>query len=387
MARQFYWVVLAARIIRRMLHAVEKLEQRCAAWLGLAGGVAAGFGRSALALGLEAVGVRGGEVLVPDFICAQVPEAVRLAGGRPVFYPVGRNLTVDAARFCEALSPRTRAAIVVHWFGSVLANVAELAASCRDRGIPLLEDCALALGARRDGRLAGTFGDLAVFSFTKSDWCYGGGLVASRSPALLESLRTLRPKLRPSKRLLFRYGVLRRADFASNRPRWSYAAERAGRWFERAAGLPGGNFYDAGRFDAEMTAFAARRCLRLLANLPSITAQRRRILNRLTGSLREASHILFRQNPDPGGAATFLLIQSPAGRAEEWRERAASDGLALRLTWPAYQRVEPSDPAYPARDDIAWLAEHLLLLEVHPRLTTDEVERIAGSLERLAAAA
>ena len=126
--------------------AVEKLEREFAAWLGVTGGVATGFGRSALALALEALSVRGGgDVLVPDFICAQVPEAVRRAGGRPVFYRVGRALRVNPAEFEAACTPQTRAAIVAHYFGRLLPEIRGLGEICRARGVALVEDCALAL--------------------------------------------------------------------------------------------------------------------------------------------------------------------------------------------------------------------------------------------------
>ncbi|HJY88545.1 MAG TPA: DegT/DnrJ/EryC1/StrS family aminotransferase, partial [Candidatus Acidoferrales bacterium] len=240
-----------------MAGAVEKFEEEFIAYVGAQGAVATGFGRSALFLALEALGVRGGDVLVPDFVCAQVPEAVRRAGGKPLFYPVRRDLTVNADDFESCLTAQTRAAIAVHYFGQLLPGLPRLAAISDQRGVPLVEDGALALGASLDGGRVGAFGRLSVFSLTKTDWGYGGGAVTSNSSDMLARLRTLREeKFCSSRRLSFRYGVLRRADFAANRPTLSRIAERAGRWLERVSGPGVGNFYDAGRFDVALPEFA-----------------------------------------------------------------------------------------------------------------------------------
>ncbi len=360
---------------------MEKFEQEFAASLGAAAGVATGFGRSALALALEALSVGGGDVLVPDFICAQVPEAVRRAGARPVFYRVGRDLKVNPTEFEAAFTSQTRAAIVAHYFGRLLAEVQGLDEICRARGVALVEDCALALEASAEGRRCGSFGDPAIFSFTKSGWCYGGGMAISNSSELRARMHALREeKFERQSGLSFRYGLLRRADFAANRPAMSGVAERAGRWLERLSGLGDGNFYDAGRFNAALPAFAPRRARRLLAALPEATARRQQILRRLNEALA-GGQVLLRPVPDAGDAGAFLLVRCASGRAEDWVKEAARSGVTLRRCWPAYQAVEHAQASY----EVTWLAEHLLVLEVHPQLAAKEVERIAQTLKCLAA--
>lgn len=361
--------------------AVEKLEQEFADWLGVAGGVAVGFGRSALALALQALGVRGGDVLVPDFICAQVPEAVRRAGGQPIFYRVARDLTVGPAEFEAAITVETRAAVVAHYFGRLLPEIERLGEICRQRGVVLVEDRALALEATARGRRSRTFGDLTVFSFTKSGWCYGGGIATSNSPELLVGMRALREaNFARHGSLSFCYGLLRCADFAANRPALSRAAERAGRWLERLSGIGDGNFYDAGRFDAALPAFAARRARRVLVGLGAATARRQGVLRQLTETLRDAGQVLLRPQPDAADAGSFLLLQCPSDRAAHWVEEAARAGVTLRRCWPAYQPLHDAQ----ASPDMNWLAEHLLVLEIHPQLSAAEIERIVRTLRSLA---
>lgn len=361
-----------------MSSAVEQFEREFAARHGFAGAVAAGFGRAALRLALEAAEVRGGEVLLPDFVCAQVPEAVRRAGGTPVFHPVANDLGVAPDAFRAAFTPATRAAIAVHYFGRPLPSIGLLAEICRERRVSLIEDCALALGAQE----AGAHGDVGFFSFTKSDWGYGGGLLAARSRELVARARAFRDEsFHPAPALAFRYGLLRRADFIANRPARSRAAEFAGRTLEALSGFRAESFYDAGRFDTLLPDFAAHRACRLLAGLPATTARRRRIVEEICDSLGTARRLLFRPNACPQDACSFLLFRSESGHAFAWRERAARAGVTLRLCWPAYQECEAAQDS----SAVHWLADHLLLLEVHPGLTEREVERIVRCLQQLAA--
>ncbi len=360
---------------------VRIFEQEFAEWLRVADTVAAGFGRAAFRLGLDALQCKGGAVLLPDFICTQVVDAVRDVGAEIVFYPVERDLTIRTVDCLNALKPGIRAALVPHYFGHVTANVGELAAACRERGVLVIEDCALAWGASRHGQLAGTFGDLSIFSCTKSDWCYGGGLLALRSPELTERARAMRVEIfHATQRLLFSYGLLRRVDFLANRPRWSAAAERAGRCLERLAGLGEENFYDAGRADVTMSSLSARGARRILRGLAEDVRHRRELKQKLVHQLSDCPQILFWQDEDPGDTGALLLLHSPAGRARDWVEEADRDGITLRLSWPAYQKLPEGRSG-----SLGWLADHLVILEVHPGLTDAEVEWIAACVRRLAA--
>jgi dTDP-3-amino-3,4,6-trideoxy-alpha-D-glucose transaminase len=161
----------------------------------LGGGEVVGVanGTDAIVLALRALGIGpGDDVVVPSFTFYASAEAIALTGARPVFCDVDPEtacITADTVR--AALTPATRAVLVVHLFGNA-APVAEIEAL----GVPVVEDAAQAAGARGPGGArAGALGTLATFSFfpSKNLAAFGdGGAVATRDAALAERVRMLR---------------------------------------------------------------------------------------------------------------------------------------------------------------------------------------------------
>src|SRR5690606_5525733 len=103
------------------------------------------------------------------------------------------NLAPEAV--ADALAKQPLAAVVAtHLYGQ-LADVQAIAALCRDARVPLIEDCAQAHGARRDGRMAGAWGDVGCFSCcpTKNLGALGeGGALVTADAALTGRMRALR---------------------------------------------------------------------------------------------------------------------------------------------------------------------------------------------------
>ena len=175
----------------------EAFERAFAAYHGEgAQAFGVGSGTDAISVGLRALGVLpGDEVLVVANAGVPPVAAVVAAGGRPVFCDVDPHThTLDPAEIERRATPRTRAVVVVHLYGRAAAMDRVLEAA-RARGLAVLEDCAQAHGARYQGRLAGTWGDVAAFSFypTKNLGALGdGGAVLTRSPEVADRVRLLR---------------------------------------------------------------------------------------------------------------------------------------------------------------------------------------------------
>ena len=98
-----------------------------------------------------------------------------MRGAVPVIADIDRDSQVVTAASLEAaITPRTRAIIVVHLAGWP-CPMPEIMALARSRGIRVIEDCAQAHGARLDGRAVGSFGDAAAFSFCQDKIITTGG--------------------------------------------------------------------------------------------------------------------------------------------------------------------------------------------------------------------
>ncbi|MDE2348699.1 MAG: aminotransferase class I/II-fold pyridoxal phosphate-dependent enzyme, partial [Gammaproteobacteria bacterium] len=119
-----------------------------------------------LEIALIACGVGAGdEVIVPAMSFAASANVVVRLDAKPVFVDVelaSRNL--DVTRVAEAIGPRTKAIMPVH-FSGLAVDLDALAALAASRGLRIVEDAAHAIGTRHRGRPIGGFGDVAVFSF------------------------------------------------------------------------------------------------------------------------------------------------------------------------------------------------------------------------------
>lgn len=176
----------------------DAFEHAFAAYHGMADSpaVGVGTGTDALWIGLKALGVEpGDEVLVTANAGVPPVAAVVAAGARPVYCDVDPETQVlDPAEIARRVTPRTKAVLVVHLYGRA-APMDAILPLARARGLKVLEDCAQAHGARRQGRLVGTWGDAAAFSFfpTKNLGAFGdAGTLLTADPAVAERARLLR---------------------------------------------------------------------------------------------------------------------------------------------------------------------------------------------------
>jgi dTDP-4-amino-4,6-dideoxygalactose transaminase len=145
---------------------VERFEQEWAAYCGTAHAIGVANGTDALQLALRALGIGpGDDVVVPTNTFVATAEAVALAGATPRFADVSADtLLLTAATLEAAITPRTRAVVVVHLYGQMpdMDAINRLAASS---GLAVIEDAAQAHGASWRGRPAGSLGHVGCFSF------------------------------------------------------------------------------------------------------------------------------------------------------------------------------------------------------------------------------
>lgn len=150
-----------------------EFEEAWARFLGCEGALMVNSGSSANLLALSALaapdlagGLRpGDEVIVPAITWSTSVFPVVQVGCVPVFVDVDADtLNLDVTRLEQALTPRTRAILVVHLLGNP-CEMEQIIAVARRHGLWVIEDCCEAHGARVGDRAVGTFGDLSTFSF------------------------------------------------------------------------------------------------------------------------------------------------------------------------------------------------------------------------------
>lgn len=181
--------VLSSRMIAQG-EQVRLFEEACAKYLGVPNGVAMGSGTAALTLALWALALKkGGEVILPTYVCKNVAEAILNASCVPVFCDVGDHWNMTAKTVAEVLTKRTVAIIVIHLFG-----ITTPLDDFEKFGLPIIEDACQAFGAKAVDRIVGTMGTIGIFSFhaTKCLTTGEGGLAISNDLRLLERMRKLR---------------------------------------------------------------------------------------------------------------------------------------------------------------------------------------------------
>jgi len=178
----------------------EAFEREWADWNGLGAVAMSGWTGAALAA-LEYAEVRGEVVLCPSNTFMADPLAIMAAGGTVEYVDCNReDLCVSLADFeTKVRRHRPKAAIVVHIGGHLAFEIERIAELCRAEGIFLIEDCAHAHGAHWNGRRAGTWGDVGVWSFaaTKTVSTGEGGMVVSRNEDVLAFARAFRDYGKP----------------------------------------------------------------------------------------------------------------------------------------------------------------------------------------------
>lgn len=166
----------------------KQLEEALQERLGVRFAQLCSSGTSAVSTALAACGVGAGdEVILPPFTFVADPEAILLAGAVPVFAEIDETLCLDPEAVARAITPRTKAVLVVHMCGS-MAQIDRLAEVCREHGLILIEDTAQAIGATFQGKSLGTFGKAGILSFdpVKTITCAEGGAVITDDPHIYE---------------------------------------------------------------------------------------------------------------------------------------------------------------------------------------------------------
>ena len=183
---------------------VELFEKEIAAFTGTGHAVALSSGTAALHLGLKALGVQPGDAVVTSTMTfVATANAISYIGAKPVFVDSLDDGSPDPALVRDAVQTeqqsgrRIGAIVPVDIYGRV-ANYSEMLPISESYGVPVLADAAESLGASRNGRMAGSWGDAAVLSFNgnKIMTTSGGGMFLTSDPEKAGYVRYLATQAR-----------------------------------------------------------------------------------------------------------------------------------------------------------------------------------------------
>ncbi len=183
---------------------VDAFEVEMAAFVGASHAVALSSGTAALHLGLKALGVQPGDsVITSTMTFVATANAISYVGANPVFVDSLDDGSFDPALVRDAVETeqqsgtRVGAIVPVDVYGRV-ANYSAVLPISEKYGVPVLADAAESLGASRDGRMAGTLGDVAVLSFNgnKIMTTSGGGMLLTSNAEKARYVRYLATQAR-----------------------------------------------------------------------------------------------------------------------------------------------------------------------------------------------
>jgi perosamine synthetase len=316
---------------------------------------------AALHLANSALGLQpGDEVVVADYTFPATGHSVIYGGGKPVFADVRPDTwTVDPAAVEAAITSRTVGVIAVDTLGQC-ADYAELEKIARDRGLWLVEDAACSTGATYQGRPAGSFGDVACFSFHGRK-----GITAGEGGALTTDREDIAVKARKT----HNFGI-------------ESALSRAG-----SAGLPVPEFDEIG-YNYKLSDVSAAIMLSQLDRLPSLLSARQAVAARYQELLGDLDLVTLPYTaPDRTHSwQSYVLTLDPSvdrgAVAQELRSRGVqcNFGTYASHLQPVYGATE----ACPVSADI--FRRHLAI-PMHANLTESQVERVAAAVREVVVSA
>jgi len=172
---------------------VRDFEAAFAAASGATHCIGLANGTDAIYIALRMLGIgQGDEVITTALSWIATSETITQAGATPVFVDIDDYFALDASKLEAAITPRTRAVVVVHLYGQP-ADLQAIREICARRGLRLIEDCAQAHLATCDGIAVGTAGAAGTFSFYpgKNLGAYGdAGALVTNDAAFAQKCRT-----------------------------------------------------------------------------------------------------------------------------------------------------------------------------------------------------
>ncbi|MDH5449185.1 MAG: DegT/DnrJ/EryC1/StrS family aminotransferase [Candidatus Bathyarchaeota archaeon] len=330
---------------------VGRFEDAFARFVKAKHAVSVNSGTAALHLSLLASKVgHGSEVIVPSFTFVSTAETVVLVGAKPVFVDVNPDTyNIDAEKIGKAITKKTRAIIPVDLFG-LPADMKPIREIAEEHDLVIIEDAAQAHGARYARKHAGSFADLACWSFyaSKNMTTGEGGMITTSSDEYADKLPYMRTH---------------------------------GEKNEYVSSMIGGNF--------RMPEMEAAIGYTQLKKLPNFLKLRQRNAERLESKLRNVEELQLPIVPKGYKHSWYLFTVRLKNADKEKRNKIVGKLRKLNVGAMVYYRVpihlmpfyrKFSNHRLPNTEKAA---EQVFSLPVHPAVTIEEIDYIATSLSKV----
>ncbi len=327
----------------------------------------------------------GDEVIAPAYNCGAEIDPFVCAGAKVTFYRIDERAAVDIEDVVRRITPATKIIYVSHFFGWP-QKMEALVKLCEEKGLFLIEDCALCLFSKGPNNTIGRTGDAAIYSFVKSLPVPDGGAlilrnkelwrerISFRQPrlrnVLLNSLPLLKKGFMNSNKLWQHYG------FTRNLLNKSWLKDSTAQNIEIEREMPKGNYFDSQKIGWSISKLS--KGIISKTNPYKIVEQRRRNYQYLHNALQKLSSIslLFGYLPDNVCPLAFPIYVQNRNR---WADKLEKRGILVG-GWPSYHCGFNWNDFPEARH----LKNDLLTLPVHQELEIHHMEYIAECVYSIA---
>lgn len=380
-----------------MTDAVARFQETFARWAGAGHASAFWKGRVAMYAILRAMGIaEGDEVILPGYTCVMDVNPIMYLGAKPVYAdvePVTFNVRPEEIE--RRISPRTKLIVAQHTYGYP-CDMDGVMDAARRHGLPVIEDCCLALGSTYRGRMCGQFGLAAYWSFQwNKPFTTGlGGMATTTDRRLADAIEGLRREelRKPSAKAVGMLSIERMIYRAFIYPRSTALAASLFRWLTRKGIVVGSSStcefaptMPAGFFTG-MSAGQGRAGLRQLKRVDRNLAHRRRMRHLYDELLREAGW-------DVPGIPEWMdpvLVRYPVRVRDKARAVAEAPKAGVEIgTWfecPLHPIETPLD-RYGYEAGMCPVAEQacreVVNLPLHPRATEKTARRTVEFIRQI----
>ena len=306
----------------------------------------------------------GDEIIVPAQTHIATAHAVELTGARPVFVDAEINTgNIDIEAIESAINSRTKAIAVVHYLG-VPVDMPKVISIAKKHNLFLLEDCALAPGAKVDGTHVGLHGDVGVFSFypVKHITTAEGGMIILRDGELAKKLKLLKA-----------FGVNR--TYGERKIPGMYDAEVLG-------------------FNYRMSEIHAAIGVEQIKKLPSFLVKRHENFNRLEAGLKNITSVnVFPQPVDEHLCSShyclgMMLDERIADKRSDFMNVLGKKGVGTSIYYPQpVPRMTYYKSKYGYSENqfvnAAGISDRIIALPVGPHLEISDMDYIVESVKQV----